>query len=171
MSKRAEGLKRASGFGAMVGRGSFIARLFLLYVPTWFVIFVGLAILVVNTDNTFLGTNYVIDIFGGSPSGLGGFMQIIYLGLWAAIIPILVERSNRKMRRSRGWSIYKSVEEDYQRMLKEQELKLEHEAKQNLGIDDSVQGVDKSDIRYWHGLLEDGIISEEEFEKKKAELI
>jgi len=30
---------------------------------------------------------------------------------------------------------------------------------------------DKSDIRYWHGLFKDGIISKEEFEAKKAELM
>jgi len=30
---------------------------------------------------------------------------------------------------------------------------------------------DKSDIRYWHGLFKDGIISEEEYLEKKKELL
>ena len=87
------------------------------------------------------------------------------------IIPILKERSIRKWRRKNGFSIYKSIEDDFQRMEVEKRLKREQEAKKNLGIDEESGAVDKSDIRYWHGLLKDGIISEEEFEKKKSELI
>lgn len=171
MFAKAEDLERSRKFGEMVKRSSFVVRLFTLYVPVWFVVFVALLILIENTDTTFLGANYVCDLFGGDRAHLGGMMITLWAGLWAAIIPYFVERSNRKWRREHGWSIYKSVEEDYQRMLKEQELKLEHEAKKNLGIDEDSGAVDKTDIRYWHGLLEDGIISEEEFEKKKAELI
>ena len=75
-----------------------------------------------------------------------------------------------KWRRKHGLSIWKNVEEDVKRLEIEEELRLEREAKKNLGIDDG-KAVDKSDIRYWHSLLQDGIITQEEFEKKKAELM
>jgi len=169
MFAKAEDLERSRKFGEMVKRSSFVVRLFTLYVPVWLLMFVALMILVNETNGSFLFVKDIFSNFGNNFSTL--FLVIIYVGLWATIIPYFVERSNRKWRREHGWSIYKSVEEDYQRMLKEQELKLEHEAKKNLGIDEASGVVDKTDIRYWHGLLEDGIISEEEFEKKKAELI
>ena len=157
---------KAKKFGKKMATASFVTRLFLLYIPYWFLIFVAILILA-DAGNS--GSNV---FFVKTVANIVGFpISIAYLGLIAAIIPILIEMNNRKWRRKHGWSIYKSVEKDYQRMLIENKLKLEQEAKQNLGIDESSGAVDKTDIRYWHGLLKDGIIDQEEFDKKKKELV
>ena len=63
------------------------------------------------------------------------------------------------------------VNNNYEKTESGRQLKMEQEAKKNLGIDEESGAVDKSDIRYWHGLLKDGIIDQTEFDMKKAELI
>ena len=153
-----------------LAKKSFVVRLFMQYIPVWFLIFVLLGILIENTDNTFLGANYVVDIFGGNPSGFGGVMLIIYMGIWSSIIPALVEMSIQKDRKRHGFSVWGDVTEDYAILDKMEEMRIEKEAKESLRINDE-SSVDKTDIRYWHGLLKDGIIDQEEFELKRGELL
>jgi len=170
MFAKAEDRKKAVKFGSLVRRSSFAVRFFILYVPVWFVLLLLLLIIADSSENSnFLFAGSILDFFGNN--AFAALVSIGYLGLFAAIIPYFVERSNRKWRRANGWSVYKSVEEDYQRMLKKQEIKLENEAKQELGITEDNGVVDKTDIRYWHGLLEDGIIDQAEFDRKKGELV
>ncbi len=157
--------------GQALAKNRFILRLFVLYIPVLVLIFVLLGILIENTTNkTFLGANYVVDIFGGNPSGFGGVMLIIYMIIWSAIIPILIERSIQKRRKRLGFSVWGDATKDFDRLEIEEKLKLEQEAKENLGIGDE-GSVDKTDIRYWHGLLKEGIINQEEFELKKRKLL
>ena len=80
------------------------------------------------------------------------------------LIPILIEKSIIKERKRLGFPIWGDAREHYK-------LKIEDNIKKDLGINDTAATVDKSDIRYWHGLFKDGIISEEEFEGKKKDLM
>ena len=136
-------------FGQALARNRFVFRLFIQYIPAWILVFVAIAI-----------------IFGDM-SPLIGFPLIIFI---SSIIPVLIERNIQKNRKRHGFSVWGDATEDYAILDKMQELKVEKEARENLGIDDE-SSVDKTDIRYWHGLLKDGIISQDEFDRKKEELI
>ena len=168
MFAKREDMKAAANFGASAQRASFWARLFVLYIPAWILLLVFLLVIANGTDNEFLFGDWVIDIFGGDSAHFGGMMVTLYYALIASIIPIYLEKRNRKWRRKNGLPLNKNIEREYQRLLIEEQLKLEEEARKNLGIDG---GVDKSDIRYWHSLLQDGIITQAEFDAKKAELL
>ena len=141
-------------FGQALAKNRFIARLFVLYIPVWVLVFVASAI--VFKDMLLLIS----------------FPLIVII---SSIIPVLVERNIQKDRKRHGFSVWGDATEDYARLYKMQELKLEKEAREKLGIDDESSvdksSIDKTDIRYWHGLLEDGIIEQDAFDKKKEELI
>ena len=144
----------------VVMRSSFIARLFVVLIPQGlFVLFA--MFLWLSTDNNFLGLKYIANnysIIVAAP------ITIMY----ASVLPIISEYMIRRERRKYGLPIYRAVTPD---MITEAEVAREYRAKQNLGINESSGAVDKTDIRYWHGLLKDGIIDQKEFDKKKKELV
>ena len=135
--------------GQALAKNRFVARLFILYIPVWVLMFVASAIVFKDM------------------SPLIGFPLIVII---SSIIPVLVERSIQKNRKRLGFSVWGDATEDYAILDKMEELRIEKEAKESLGINDE-SSVDKTDIRYWHGLLKDGIIDQEEFELKRGELL
>lgn len=100
-------------------------------------------------------------------NNFGGIIATLFIIMYVSILPILSEYMIRRERRKYGLPIYKAVTPD---MLAEAEVAREYRAKKNLGIGDE-GSVDKMDIRYWHGLLKEGIIDQEEFDRKKMELV
>ncbi len=162
--------KKQVKLGQALAKNRFIARLFILYIPTWLLILIALLIIASSTNDTFLGGMYIVNIFGGDVAHFGGMMETLYFASIAAIIPVLIERSIQKRRKRLGFSVWGDATKDFDRLEIEEKLKLEQEAKKNLGISDE-GSVDKTDIRYWHGLLKEGIINQEEFELKKRKLL
>ena len=141
--------KKQVKLGQALAKNRFVARLFILYIPVWILVFVASAIIFKDM------------------SPLIGFPLIVII---SSIIPVLVERNIQKNRKRLGFSVWGDATEDYARLDKMEELKLEKEAREKLGIDEG-SSVDKTDIRYWHGLLKEGIIEQDEFDKKREELI
>ena len=155
--------KKQVRLGQALAKNRFVARLFILYIPTWILIFLVILIIINETDGSFLFFKTIVNYSGT-------FLAFSYIALIAAIIPVLIERSIQKRRKRLGFSVWGDATKDFDRLEIEEKLKLEQEAKENLGIGDE-GSVDKTDIRYWHGLLEEGIINQEEFELKKRELL
>jgi len=83
----------------------------------------------------------------------------------AFFIPFFLERKVIKFRKKYGFSIYKGIHKEVAR-LREQLLK-----DRNTIVVKQEGGVDKDDLGYWHSLLEKGAITQEEYEKKKRELL
>ena len=132
-----------------LAKKSFVVRLFMQYIPVWVLMFVASAIVFKDM------------------SPLIGFPLIVII---SSIIPALIEMSIQKDRKRHGFSVWGDVTEDYAILDKMEEMRIEKEAKESLRINDE-SSVDKTDIRYWHGLLKDGIIDQEEFELKRGELL
>ena len=125
--------------------GKLIWRIIFAYIPAWIGLVAFEITLIIFTKENFLFINSIRHLFGYN--FFSGIFIILYVSLLAAAPIIFVEKKLKKQK------------------------KLEQEAKQNLGIDESSGAVDKTDIRYWHGLLKDGIIDQKEFDKKKKELV
>ena len=125
--------------------GKLIWRIILLYIPGWIGLMAFEIILIVFTKENFLFINSIRHLFGYN--FFSDIFILLYVSLLAAAPIIFVEKKLKKQK------------------------KLEQEAKQNLRIDEYSGAVDKTDIRYWHGLLKDGIIDQKEFDKKKKELV
>ena len=163
----------ADWFGKEFKKKSFVSRytryiiatLFLLFASFWIV---GLAIEnIVAFFHLNLEGKYII-----SPHADIYIQLALIVGL-AGLMPFLVELGIWRIRKKHGIPMWKNATEDFKRVGIENDVKRVVEAKKKFGIneDSSSDSVDKSDIRYWHGLLKDGIISQEEFNKKKSELI
>ena len=151
--------KNMSKSTAFVHKTNFIVRTITLFLTQG--LFVTFALFL----TAFL--NY--DVFGiANIWKISKALGLLYIIFLIAILPILSEYMIRRERRKYGLPIYKAVTPD---MIAEAEVAREYRAKQNLGIDESSGAVDKTDIRYWHGLLKDGIIDQDEFNKKKKELV
>ena len=156
--------KQKDEYDKALTKKSFILRLFISYIPIWILVFIVIIIIADSgSGNNFLFCKTISNLFGLS-------ISLIYLGLIATIIPVWTEINIQRKRRKQGFSAWGNVTKDFDRLEIEEKLKLEQEAKENLGIGDE-GSVDKMDIRYWHGLLKEGIIDQEEFELKKRKLL
>jgi hypothetical protein len=101
-----------------------------------------------------------------------GMMPIILAILFYFIIPllfpILAEIKIKRHRDELGLSYWKNVSEELDNIHLKEKLAKEQRAYSELGVG---RTTDKTDIRYWKGLLDDGIITQEEFAAKKEELL
>ena len=86
------------------------------------------------------------------------------------IIPVLGERWIYVQRKKRGWSWAKDISKEWKEAYRMKIMEEQDSAKKKFAAQNGSDG-DKSDIRYWHGLFKDGIISQDEFEGKKKELL
>lgn len=88
------------------------------------------------------------------------------------ILPLIFwERSIRKFHRKNGLSIYANIAAELEQREINERVAKEHKAFVANGLVKSGDSVDKSDIGYWFGLLKDGAITQEEYDRKKAELM
>ena len=146
---------KAIGEGLKVG--SFGVRLF-FYIFIGIIISLILIFLVTMPQNPVFSDNVMInDIIS----------TLVIFGV-PFLIPYLMEKSIRKFRRKNGLSIYKNITEDLKQLEVDKRVAMEKKAYAKHGVN---QGVDKNDIGYWFNLKKQGAITEEEFLKKKKELL
>ncbi len=123
----------------------------MLYVPVSLVL-IFLLLLQTSPKNIPLTGNADVNFFG-----------IIFL---VAIPFILVELGIRSWRRKKGFSVNGNIAEELRQ--REVDLYVAREEKARGKLDNSS---DTKDLNYWFGLLEKGAITQEEYEKKKMELL
>jgi len=161
----------ADWFGKEFKKKSFVSRYTRYIIATLFLLFASFWIVEIALENIVAFFNIQSNnIF--SPK-IDSYIAIFLVVGLAGLMPFLVELGIWRIRRKHGIPMWKNATEDFKRVGIENDVKRVVEAKKKFGIDEnsSSDSVDKSDIRYWHGLLKDGIISQEEFNKKKSELI
>ncbi len=83
------------------------------------------------------------------------------------ILPAFMETLVYIQRKKRGLSYFGNVSKQWREDAMDYLLRQRAEAEKRAGINSE----DKNNIRYWHRLLKDGIISKSEFETKKKELL
>lgn len=96
---------------------------------------------------------------------------IIVIALVPLYLAIAAEYGIYKYRKNRAWSYWKDVTKEWKKERLDQLMREQKESAMRVNAELKGSNDDKNDIRYWHGLLKDGIISQEEFEVKKRELI
>jgi len=108
-------------------------------------------------------------------SGGHDFISNPVIGLIVAFLPTLlifvVEYYIYKYRKQKGWSYWRDVSEEWKKDRLDQLMREQKESAMRVNAELKGSDGDKSDIRYWHGLFKDGIISEEEYLEKKKELL
>lgn len=148
--------------------GGFKARLFgyfLVLIPT-----VIVYIFAVLLPTKFFGG--LLDFSNNPPENIiTATFAIILIFSPVIFIFIFWERSIRKFRRAHGLNIYKNVAVEMEQIEINERVAKEHKAYVNNGLTKETLVVDKSDIRYWFGLLKDGAITQEEYDVKKKELV
>ena len=123
-----------------------IGRIFGLWLPIWVfgVVMLGIT----------LSPKYVVWVFTAP-----------------LLLPIFGELLAYNHRKSKGWSYWKNVSEEWKKERLDQLMREQKESAVRVNAELKGSDGDKSDIRYWHGLFKDGIISESEYEAKKKELL
>ena len=87
---------------------------------------------------------------------LGGLLAFVALGEY------IIYRQRKK----KGWSYWRDVSKQWKAERMAELIKLREDGERAAGIK-----TEDKDLRYYHGLLKDGIISEEEFAKIKARFV
>ena len=87
------------------------------------------------------------------------------------ILPIMIEYFIRLRRRREGFNINDNIQELVQQREVDIKVAREHKAIEKIVASKDVDKINKNDIEYWFGLKEKGIITEDEFNKKKGELL
>lgn len=146
--------------------GGFKARLFgyfAFYVPATFAY-----IIILMASRGFGG---IINLTSLPHNIFGYTLFSSFLFLIPALPFIFWERSIRKFRRANGLSVYENIAAELEQREIDDRVAKEHKAYVNNGLVKESGSVDKSDIGYWFGLFQQGAISKDEYEAKKAELI
>ena len=156
---------KALGKGLQVsGIGGRVGIYLLMYVPL--VIFIILL-------SIFMGFEDFHKLFGMSASYAHKLYkeESVLLSIFEGAILLLpalpfvfIDWMIRVGRRKQGLSVWKNISEELAQ--REVDIKVAREQKAYTKLND-----EKKDIRYYHDLLKDGVISEEEFEVKKKELL
>lgn len=105
------------------------------------------------------------------PVGLNSHNPEVFLKFFgyfiAFAIPfVFTELLVRSWRRKNGLSVYENIAEELRQ--REVDIYVAREEKARGKLDNSSE---TKDLNYWFGLLEKGAITEEEYEKKKMELL
>jgi len=100
-----------------------------------------------------------------------GFVFNCILFATPMILPILVEFLIRTRRRQEGFNINDNIQELVQQREVDIKVAREHKAIEKIVASEDVKDDNKNDIEYWFGLKEKGISTEDEFNKKKGELL
>ena len=128
---------------------------------TWGIFFLGFAevfwIMLIN--------------FFGIGKAINNLLIVSIIALVPLYLAIAAEYGIYKYRKNRGWSYWKDVTKEWKKERLDQLMREQKESAMRVNAELKGSEGDKSDIRYWHGLLKDGIISQEEFEAKKRELL
>lgn len=139
--------------------GGIFTRIFLylfLYIPGFIVVF----IIAANG-----GAKDIVRIFA-IPNTDFAITSVIVIGL--SIPFILWELSIQSWREKRSLPIWKNIEEEIKQKEVDKRIAREKKAYANNGLS---QAVDKTDLGYWHELLQKGAITEDEYAAKKRELL
>ena len=128
---------------------------------TWGIFFLGFAevfwLMLLNVINIANFTHNII--------------VLIVVGLVPLYLAIAAEYGIYKYRKNRGWSYWKDVTKEWKKYRLDELMREQKESAMRVNAELKGSEGNKNDIRYWHGLLKDGIISQEEFEAKKRELL
>ena len=128
---------------------------------TWGIFFLGFAevfwIMLIN--------------FFGIGKAINNLLIVSIIALVPLYLAIAAEYGIYKYRKNRGWSYWKDVTKEWKKERLDQLMREQKESAMRVNAELKGSEGNKSDIRYWHGLLKDGIISQEEFEAKKRELL
>ena len=149
--------KTANAIGKGINTGSFGVRLFAYILMSIFILLILI---------TLFGISNGFHLF--SNDTLNGIVLYLLLFGLPILIPYLKELSIRHWRKKNGFSIYKDIKEEMKQAEVDKRVAMEKKAYAKHGVN---QGVDKNDIGYWFNLKEQGAITEEEFLKKKKELL
>lgn len=145
--------------GKRTATSSFGGRIAMyIFITFWITIF---TIIIATT------TNYE-HLFTNKDSVIMFIIYIVSLFIPGLALVLFLEKGVRMERRKLGLSIYDDISDEIEHMNLKNKLSKEQRAYSELGIG---KDTDKTDIRYWKGLLDDGIISQEEFDLKKSELL
>jgi len=89
----------------------------------------------------------------------------VFIHFFIPALPfVLIDWMIRVGRRKQGLSVWGNISEELAQ--REVDIRVAREQKAYVKLND-----EKKDIRYYHDLLKDGVISEKEFEVKKKELL
>lgn len=84
---------------------------------------------------------------------------------------ILWELSVQLWRKKQGFSLWKNIEEEIKQKAVDDRISREKIAYEKNRLSQAGDVVDKTDIGYWHELLQKGAITEDEYAAKKKELL
>lgn len=105
----------------------------------------------------------------GSAPLYSEFEAFIYLSLYAFFmvsVPLITEIRIWNFRKKHGLSYWKNIDKELKQINMNEEVAMHQEALKANNAKDAT-----SEIANWHLLKEQGAITEEEFEKKKAQLL
>ncbi len=150
--------KKAQEEGAAIGKGLFLKNIG-ERIATYFVVFFIPSVII-----------WIVILNGNFETPDSQALEYLMVFAPPLILPLFIEFSIRVRRKGEGYDMNSNIAELVQyNALKEEAKKqysAESEARSEMGV-----GGDKTDIRYWKGLLDDGIIDEGEFANKKRELL
>ncbi len=87
------------------------------------------------------------------------------------VLPLFKEWRVRVWRRREGYDMNSNITELVAHNALKEEAKKQYSAESEARSEMGVGGDDKTDIRYWKGLLDDGIIDEAEYGRVKSEIL
>ncbi|WP_457750278.1 SHOCT domain-containing protein [Sulfurimonas sp.] len=151
---------KATGYATM-GRLSFKIRFFGMFLPLWVfsavLTIILFSSLFLDTDS-FLRQNF---------NSVGIFFTMF---LFSLIIPVLVEYGIIRARKKNGFSVWGNIEEEIKQREVDEQVRREKKAMEKTYGSTSTT-TNKTDIGYWHDLLQKGAITQDEYDAKKNELI